>query len=144
MALRLRAWFNRIAGFSVAALDQMEGIMTSYKKNVVNAEPVGAYVNDSIMVTSGAIVTEDGDEARRIALNARTNYFGSQLYHTTTPSPIPRVFPTGRSWCLPRRRRASTTGSAPGRSVVTPTTPSSSAAGGRAPAPTSCPSGSGP
>jgi alkanesulfonate monooxygenase SsuD/methylene tetrahydromethanopterin reductase-like flavin-dependent oxidoreductase (luciferase family) len=78
-----------VLGFSVMALDQMQSIMTAYKNAIPNAEPVGAYVNDNIMVTTGAIVTEDPEEARRIALNSNLNYFTSQLYryHDTFPRP---------------------------------------------------------
>jgi alkanesulfonate monooxygenase SsuD/methylene tetrahydromethanopterin reductase-like flavin-dependent oxidoreductase (luciferase family) len=56
---------------------------------VANAEPVGAYVNDNVMVASQAIVKEDRAAARRLALTSNLNYFTSQLYryHDTFPRP---------------------------------------------------------
>jgi alkanesulfonate monooxygenase SsuD/methylene tetrahydromethanopterin reductase-like flavin-dependent oxidoreductase (luciferase family) len=78
-----------VLGFSVAALDQMEAVLASYKKTIPDAEPVGAYVNDNIMVTTSAVIAEDGDQARRSALASRSNYFASNVfrYHDTFPHP---------------------------------------------------------
>ena len=38
-----------------------------YKKEIENAEPVGEYVNNNIMVTSQMLCLEDGQKARDIA-----------------------------------------------------------------------------
>ncbi|HLY82832.1 MAG TPA: LLM class flavin-dependent oxidoreductase, partial [Acidimicrobiales bacterium] len=78
-----------VLGFSVAALDQMAAVLASYKNTIPNAEPVGAYVNDNIMVTTSAVIAEDGDKARRSALASRSDYFASNVfrYHDTFPHP---------------------------------------------------------
>ena len=55
-----------------------------------NAEPVGAFVNDNIMVTIAAFVGEDGQEARRSRPSTPDlNYLQSNVfrYHDTFPHP---------------------------------------------------------
>jgi alkanesulfonate monooxygenase SsuD/methylene tetrahydromethanopterin reductase-like flavin-dependent oxidoreductase (luciferase family) len=78
-----------VLGFSIAALSEMEAIVATYKDNIGKAEPVGAFVNDNVMVTTGAVVATDGAEARTSLLGARTNYFASNVYryHDTFPHP---------------------------------------------------------
>jgi alkanesulfonate monooxygenase SsuD/methylene tetrahydromethanopterin reductase-like flavin-dependent oxidoreductase (luciferase family) len=78
-----------VLGFSVGSIDELAPVLEAYKKQIVNAEPVGAYVNDNIMVTTGAFVAEDGQDALRIASNARMSYLQSNVYryHDTFPHP---------------------------------------------------------
>ncbi|MBC3843809.1 LLM class flavin-dependent oxidoreductase [Streptacidiphilus sp. 4-A2] len=45
-------------GFSVQKVSDMEWVVNSYKNAVRDAEPVGAFVNDNVMVTSTAICAE--------------------------------------------------------------------------------------
>jgi alkanesulfonate monooxygenase SsuD/methylene tetrahydromethanopterin reductase-like flavin-dependent oxidoreductase (luciferase family) len=73
----------------VGSIDELAPVLEAYKKQIVNAEPVGAYVNDNIMVTTGAFVAEDGQDALRIASNARMSYLQSNVYryHDTFPHP---------------------------------------------------------
>src|ERR671925_1892607 len=40
-----------VLGFSVGSIAELEPVMKAYKDTIVNAEPVGAYVNDNVMVT---------------------------------------------------------------------------------------------
>ena len=42
-----------ILGFSLDHLDVTEKAVKAYKRAVVNAEPVGAYVNDNLLVAGG-------------------------------------------------------------------------------------------
>jgi alkanesulfonate monooxygenase SsuD/methylene tetrahydromethanopterin reductase-like flavin-dependent oxidoreductase (luciferase family) len=83
-----------VLGFSVGSFAQLEAIFKTYKDQIPSAEPVGAYVNDNIMVVSTACVNEDDARARRIVVEARPNYLTSNLYryHDTFPRPpqIPR------------------------------------------------------
>lgn len=78
-----------VLGFSVGDLRDFERVAGLYKKAVRSAEPVGAFVNDNICVTSAAFVRETHGEAVRSAVEARTNYFQSQVfrYHDTFPHP---------------------------------------------------------
>ena len=47
-----------VLGFSVGTIDELAPVLEAYKKEIVNAEPIGAFVNDNIMVTTGAFVAE--------------------------------------------------------------------------------------
>ena len=78
-----------VLGFSVGDLGDLERVAGLYKKAVRSAEPVGAFVNDNICVTTAAFVRETHEEAVRSAVGARTNYFQSQVfrYHDTFPHP---------------------------------------------------------
>jgi alkanesulfonate monooxygenase SsuD/methylene tetrahydromethanopterin reductase-like flavin-dependent oxidoreductase (luciferase family) len=78
-----------VLGFSIQAIEQMEPVVTAYKAAVVDAEPVGAYVNDNIMITTAAYVAESVDDAVRAAVAARPNYLVSNVfrYHDTFPHP---------------------------------------------------------
>ena len=78
-----------VLGFSVGDLNDMEPIVKAYKNAVPNAEPVGAFVNDNIMVTSAAFVKPDGNAAIKSAVDAKLNYLQSNVfrYHDTFPHP---------------------------------------------------------
>src|SRR5690242_14992510 len=53
--------------FASVPLPQLTKLIEIYKKNIVNAEPVGGYVNNNIMITSQMLCLEDGHKAREIA-----------------------------------------------------------------------------
>ena len=76
-------------GFSVQALDELGPVMEAYKKEIANAQPVGAYVNDNIMVTPGGVVAEDRETAYEWATARHSSYVGSLMfrYHDTFPKP---------------------------------------------------------
>src|SRR4051794_24256958 len=78
-----------VLGFSIGALQDMETVMASYKKGIANAEPVGAFVNDNVMVTTAAIVAEDEKDAIDLACLPHNSYLGSNVYryHDTFPRP---------------------------------------------------------
>lgn len=78
-----------VLGFSVGDLNDMEKIVGVYKKAIETAEPIGAFVNDNLCVTSAAFVKEDHDAAVRSAVDSRLNYLQSQVfrYHDTFPHP---------------------------------------------------------
>src|SRR3954467_7717931 len=50
-----------VLGFSVGSIDEMGPVLEAYKNAIPDAEPIGAFVNDNVMVTSGAFVAEDSD-----------------------------------------------------------------------------------
>ncbi|WP_438487467.1 LLM class flavin-dependent oxidoreductase [Streptomyces sp. S186] len=78
-----------VLGFSVQKVADMEWVVDSYKNAVKDAEPVGDFVNDNVMVTSTAICAETHQEAVRIAVGGGLNYLQSLLfrYHDTFPRP---------------------------------------------------------
>lgn len=78
-----------VLGFSVGSIDEMAPVLEAYKSEIKNAEPIGAFVNDNVMVTSGAFVAEDTETAKRSILNARPTYLQSNVfrYHDTFPRP---------------------------------------------------------
>ena len=78
-----------VLGFSVGDLNDMEPIAKAYKDAIKNAEPIGAFVNDNLCITSAAFVAEDSNAARQSAVDAKLNYLQSQVfrYHDTFPHP---------------------------------------------------------
>lgn len=78
-----------VLGFSVGSLSDMEPIVRSYKNAIKQADPVGAFVNDNIMVTSAAFVKEDHQAAIASAVDANLSYLQSNVfrYHDTFPHP---------------------------------------------------------
>jgi alkanesulfonate monooxygenase SsuD/methylene tetrahydromethanopterin reductase-like flavin-dependent oxidoreductase (luciferase family) len=78
-----------VLGFSVGSIDELAPVMEAYKKEIATAEPVGAFVNDNIMVTATAFVNEDREAAYQSALNSSMTYLQSNVfrYHDTFPRP---------------------------------------------------------
>ncbi|HEV8064272.1 MAG TPA: LLM class flavin-dependent oxidoreductase [Acidimicrobiales bacterium] len=78
-----------VLGFSVQSVTALAPVLEAYKKEIPNAEPIGAFVNDNVMVTTAAWVAEDRDQAYRLGSEARMNYLQSNVfrYHDTFPHP---------------------------------------------------------
>jgi alkanesulfonate monooxygenase SsuD/methylene tetrahydromethanopterin reductase-like flavin-dependent oxidoreductase (luciferase family) len=78
-----------ILGFSVGELDTFAPLAAEYRKAVANAEPIGAYVNNNIMICIAAYVAEETQKARESWVNARSSYLVSNVfrYHDTFPHP---------------------------------------------------------
>ncbi|MGA2210217.1 MAG: LLM class flavin-dependent oxidoreductase [Acidimicrobiales bacterium] len=78
-----------VLGFSVSSVTGLAPVLEAYKKAIPNAEPIGAFVNDNVMVTTAAWVAEEADAAYRLASEARMNYLQSNVfrYHDTFPHP---------------------------------------------------------
>ena len=78
-----------VLGFSVQALEEMAPVLEAYKKAIVNAEPIGAFVNDNVMITSAAFVREDSDQAATDMAASQMSYLQSNVYryHDTFPHP---------------------------------------------------------
>ncbi len=60
--------------FSQSTPAELEKLISIYKRDIRNAEPVGGYVNDNIMVTTDMLVLDDGRKAREAFLDNRGNY----------------------------------------------------------------------
>jgi alkanesulfonate monooxygenase SsuD/methylene tetrahydromethanopterin reductase-like flavin-dependent oxidoreductase (luciferase family) len=78
-----------VLGFSVGSPADAETAVAAYKKAVPAAEPIGAYVNDNVMVTSSAVCLADGRRARRAAATMGMGRLQSLVfrYHDTFPRP---------------------------------------------------------
>lgn len=78
-----------VLGFNVSSIPSMAPHVAAYKKAIGEAEPVGQFVNDNVMITSAVICLEDGKEARLAATRAHHQYHLSlvYLYHDTFPVP---------------------------------------------------------
>jgi alkanesulfonate monooxygenase SsuD/methylene tetrahydromethanopterin reductase-like flavin-dependent oxidoreductase (luciferase family) len=98
-----------VLGFSVGQISELEPVITAYKGAIGSAEPVGAFVNDNVMVTSTAFVANDGGEAFQNALDSDMEYLQSNVfrYHDTFPHPeevpywpelIPKNTPEALQW----------------------------------------------
>jgi alkanesulfonate monooxygenase SsuD/methylene tetrahydromethanopterin reductase-like flavin-dependent oxidoreductase (luciferase family) len=88
-------------GFSLDEIPKTEVAIKAYKTAIANCEPVGAWVNDNLIVANGFnSIAEDRGQARREFLEGGNNYQMSQVfrYHDTFPRPEgfpvwPDVFP---------------------------------------------------
>src|SRR3984957_13058898 len=60
-----------VLGFSVQSLEELGPVLMAYKDAIGQAEPIGAFVNDNILVTSAAWVAEDESAALRSAVDSR-------------------------------------------------------------------------
>lgn len=78
-----------VLGFSVRSIDEVAPAVAAYKGGIAAAEPIGAYVNDNVMVSTLAFVAEDAGDAVRSLTAARPMYLQSHLfrYHDTFPRP---------------------------------------------------------
>jgi alkanesulfonate monooxygenase SsuD/methylene tetrahydromethanopterin reductase-like flavin-dependent oxidoreductase (luciferase family) len=78
-----------VLGFSVGAVEELEPVLKAYKAEIPKAEPIGAFVNDNIMVTTAAYVAEDARDAVKACVASRPTYLQSNVfrYHDTFPRP---------------------------------------------------------
>jgi alkanesulfonate monooxygenase SsuD/methylene tetrahydromethanopterin reductase-like flavin-dependent oxidoreductase (luciferase family) len=78
-----------VLGFNIASIKDMEPMVSAYKKAVPNAEPIGDYVNDNVMITNGVVCLEDGRKAREAAQKMGIGRLQSLVfrYHDTFPKP---------------------------------------------------------
>ena len=97
-----------VLGFSVGSIDELAPVMEAYKKEIPNAQPVGAFVNDNIMVTTGAYVSEDRERAYDWATAPHNTYLQSNVfrYHDTFPRPAgvppwPELLPDNTREAIP-------------------------------------------
>ena len=87
-----------VLGFSVGAIPELEPVLEAYKKGIAKAEPVGAFVNDNMMVDLGRL-SSPRTEQQAVATACLPNSAISAATSTatTTPSPTPKGCPCGPS-----------------------------------------------
>jgi alkanesulfonate monooxygenase SsuD/methylene tetrahydromethanopterin reductase-like flavin-dependent oxidoreductase (luciferase family) len=76
-------------GFNFSAVHEMRPMIDAYKSAIVDAEPIGEYVNNNVMITNTVVCLEDGAKAREVATDMGTGLQISLVfrYHTTFPKP---------------------------------------------------------
>ncbi len=78
-----------LLGFNVAAALDMGSLIKMYKDTIAQAEPVGDYVNNNVMITTGFSCQKDRQKARELMCNMGRGYLSSLVYryHDTFPRP---------------------------------------------------------
>ncbi len=79
--------------FANESPDKLAPLIETYKKAVANAEPVGSYVNDNVMVTSQMLCLEDGKRAREVFCNSMIGYQNTLVFHYLDTFPKPAWVP---------------------------------------------------
>jgi len=78
-----------VLGFNMEAAHAMKDRVDAYKAVIKEANPVGQFVNDNVMISSTMVCLEDGRRARQVLADSMMSYFASLLflYHDTFPVP---------------------------------------------------------
>jgi len=83
-----RAGFG-VIGFNFSTPKKLAPNIETYKKAINEAEPVGEWVNDNVMITNSVICLSDGRKAREAATKMGSGRLQSLVfrYHDTFPKP---------------------------------------------------------
>src|SRR5947209_8038936 len=78
-----------VLGFSVQDFEGLKPVLASYKNAIDKAEPIGAFVNDNVMITTAAQCNESEEQAINDYVAGRPMYLVSNVfrYHDTFPAP---------------------------------------------------------
>ncbi len=79
--------------FTTGSPKTLAPLIETYKREIKNAEPVGEYVNNNVMVTSQMLCLEDGQKARDIATNMTSGYHTSLVFRYLDTFPRPPGIP---------------------------------------------------
>jgi len=79
--------------FTMGGPEAVKPLVEIYKNAIGDAEPVGEFVNDNIMVTTQLLCLEDGQRARDAAANLDMGYHGSLLFRYLDTFPRPDGVP---------------------------------------------------
>ncbi|HEY6319592.1 MAG TPA: LLM class flavin-dependent oxidoreductase [Acidimicrobiia bacterium] len=80
--------------FTTGSPETLKPLIEIYKSTIDQAEPVGEYVNNNVMVTSQMLCLEDGQRARDIACSMNGSYQNSLVFHYLDTFPKPPGLPT--------------------------------------------------
>ena len=78
-----------VLAFTTRSISEMAPLIATYKDAIGDAEPVGAYTNDNVMITSGLVCMEDGRRAREVACDMGVSYLQSLVFHYHDTIPMP-------------------------------------------------------
>ncbi|MER5181619.1 LLM class flavin-dependent oxidoreductase [Streptomyces sp. NPDC002896] len=78
-----------VLGFSIARVSDMEKVVDGYRAAIADPDPIGAYVNDNVLVCMPAFCAPTHEEAVRMAVSSGLGYLRSLVfrYHDTFPRP---------------------------------------------------------
>jgi alkanesulfonate monooxygenase SsuD/methylene tetrahydromethanopterin reductase-like flavin-dependent oxidoreductase (luciferase family) len=79
--------------FTTGSPETLKPLIEVYKNTIDQAEPVGEYVNNNVMVTSQMLCLEDGQRARDIACNMTSGYQNSLVFKYLDTFPKPELVP---------------------------------------------------
>jgi alkanesulfonate monooxygenase SsuD/methylene tetrahydromethanopterin reductase-like flavin-dependent oxidoreductase (luciferase family) len=79
--------------FAFGKPEQFAPLIEKYKKDIENADPVGGYVNNNIMVTTQMLCLEHGGRAREIFSDLDIGYYISLVFRYLDTFPRPPGFP---------------------------------------------------
>jgi alkanesulfonate monooxygenase SsuD/methylene tetrahydromethanopterin reductase-like flavin-dependent oxidoreductase (luciferase family) len=79
--------------FTTGSPQSLAPLIETYKREIKNAEPVGDFVNNNVMVTSQMLCLEDGQKAREIACDMTSGYHTSLVFRYLDTFPKPPGIP---------------------------------------------------
>jgi alkanesulfonate monooxygenase SsuD/methylene tetrahydromethanopterin reductase-like flavin-dependent oxidoreductase (luciferase family) len=79
--------------FTTGSPETLKPLIELYKNTIEDAEPVGEFVNNNVMVTSQMLCLEDGQKARDITCNMTSGYQNSLVFHYLDTFPKPEGLP---------------------------------------------------
>ncbi len=79
--------------FTLGGIEPLKPLIEMYKTRIQDAEPVGDYVNDNIMVTSQMLCLEDGQRVRDLSTTMYGAYQNSLVFRYLDTFPVPSGFP---------------------------------------------------
>src|SRR5262249_41164648 len=79
--------------FARGAPDMLKPLVEIYKNTIDQAEPVGEYVNNNVMITSQMLCLDDGQKAREISCDMNASYQNSLVFHYLDTFPKPPFVP---------------------------------------------------
>ncbi len=91
--------------FTLGDIETLKPAIETYRNAIQDCDPVGAYVNDNVMVTSQLLCLEDGQRVRDIAPTLSTGYQTSLVYRYLDTFPRPPEVPVWPE-LIPERSRA--------------------------------------
>jgi alkanesulfonate monooxygenase SsuD/methylene tetrahydromethanopterin reductase-like flavin-dependent oxidoreductase (luciferase family) len=79
--------------FTMGGPEPIKPLIELYKKEIQNAEPVGDYVNDNVMVTTQLLCLEDGARVRELGGTLSMGYQNSLVFRYLDTFPKPPGLP---------------------------------------------------
>lgn len=79
--------------FALGKPSHMEPLLKAYKSAIVDATPVGSYINDNIMGVTNMLCMEDRNKAFEVASNMGMSYYSSLAFHWLDNVPRPKDLP---------------------------------------------------
>jgi alkanesulfonate monooxygenase SsuD/methylene tetrahydromethanopterin reductase-like flavin-dependent oxidoreductase (luciferase family) len=79
--------------FTGGTPEKMAPLVETYKKHIKDAEPVGAYVNDNIAITTSFMCLEDRDQARNYMAHSGNGRQQTLVFHYLDTFPKPPFVP---------------------------------------------------